>query len=146
MVTVAPATADGGTTTAGARQETLAPAAAGVAGAGAEVSEGGGQGRAEEDPLESMIAEAEGRKRGRQEMLAFRPHLPSHPRPAAPSLRHVRTWPAPHVGPASAAASTAAARLAISRSAGLIRTPWGSNRPRFDPTWQWGSWHRIPTA
>ena len=68
--TVAPATADGGTTTAGARQETLAPAAAGVAGAGAEVSEGGGQGRAEEDPLEAMVAEAEGRKRGRQEMLA----------------------------------------------------------------------------
>ena len=68
--TVAPATADGGTTTAGARQETVAPAAAGVAGAGAEVSEGGGQGRAEEDPLEAMVAEAEGRKRGRQEMLA----------------------------------------------------------------------------
>ena len=48
----------------------VATVAAGVAGAGAGTSEEGGQGRAEEDSLESMIVEAVRHKRDRQAMLA----------------------------------------------------------------------------
>ena len=48
--TAAPAMADGETTTDGARQEALAPAAAGGAGAEAGTSEGGGHGRGVREP------------------------------------------------------------------------------------------------
>ena len=51
-------------------EEADAGAATGAAEAGAGTSEGGGQGRTEEDPLEAMLVEAGRRKRGRQEMLA----------------------------------------------------------------------------